>query len=99
MRKEFTKAAILLALVAALLTGCGGAEDITASDVRGMSSDDTMALLDCQLELAADDMGEKAAIDYTIDLMEEGFKADGRAVPIQVAMWNEDGYQCPELLK
>ena len=41
-------------------------------------------------------MGQEKAVDYSVDLMEEGMES-GDTSPIQVTLWNEDGYRCPEL--
>ena len=86
-----------LAVAAVILAGCGGAEDITAGQVEALGDDQALALLDCQLRLAADDMGQQEAVDYSVDLMEQGMEA-GDTEPIQVTLWNEDGYRCPEFL-
>lgn len=86
--------------VAALLAGvagCGGGEDITAAQVEAMSEQEALGLLQCQLQLASEEMGQKEAVDYSVDLMEEGMDS-GDSTPIQVALWNEDGYRCPEYL-
>lgn len=79
------------------LSGCGSSEDITAGQVEAMTEQEALALLECQLQLASEDMGEQEAIDYSVDLMEEQMEA-GNEDPIQVALWNEDGYRCPEFI-
>lgn len=87
----------VLATATVFLAGCGGAEDITAGEVNAMTDEEALALLDCQLRLAAEDMGNQEAVDYSVDLMEQQMEAGNRD-PIQVTLWNEDGYRCPEFL-
>ena len=87
----------VLAVAALVFAGCGGAEDITAGQVETLGEDQALALLDCQLRLAAEDMGQEEAVDYSVDLMEQGMES-GDTEPIQVTLWNEDGYRCPEFL-
>ena len=62
-----------------------------------MSEDDALALLECQMIKASEDMGQEEAVDYSVDLMEQGMES-GDTAPIQVTLWNEDGYTCPEFL-
>ena len=87
----------VLATATVFLAGCGGAEDITAGEVNAMTDEEALALLDCQLRLAAEDMGNQEAVDYSVDLMEQQMEAGNRD-PIQVTLWNEDDYRCPEFL-
>lgn len=86
----------ILVVATVFLAGCGGTEDITAGQVEAMGDDEALALLECQLVKATEDMGQKEAADYSVDLMEEGMES-GDTTPIQVTLWNEDGYRCPEL--
>lgn len=87
---------VLMTLAAVLAWGCGGAEEITAGEIGAMSEQEALALLDCQMQLAAEDLGEQEALDLSVDMMEEGMES-GDTTPIQVELWNEHGYRCPEL--
>lgn len=94
------KLAVLFAALCVILgavLSCGAPDDITAGQVEAMTDDEALALLDCQLRLAADDMGQDEAVDYSVNLMEEGVDS-GDLTAIQVTLWNKDGYRCPELL-
>lgn len=85
--------AVLLS-AAFLLAGCGG-ETLTNERVREMGDEEALRMLDCQMQKAAEDLGQEEAVDrYAEDLI--GSEGEGGDV-IQVILWN-DGYRCPEYL-
>jgi hypothetical protein len=85
----------VLAAATLLLAGCGGTQDITAAQVRAMSDEEAIALLDCQMRKAADDLGQQEAVDRYGDALVDSVENDGE--PLQLILW-DDGYRCPEMV-
>ena len=90
MRKIVLMAALSLMFAA----GCGG-EELTNEDVKAMSEEDSLAMLDCQMRKAAEDLGQEEAVDRYAEELMGTVEEDGDL--LQVILHN-DGYRCPEYL-
>ena len=84
--------AMVLSLVFA--AGCGGGE-LTNEQVADMKDDDALAMADCQMRKAAEDLGQQEAINRYGDALIGSAENDSDT--LQVILHN-DGYRCPEYL-
>ncbi len=82
-------------MVAALAAGCGGGK-LTNEQVAEMNDEDALAMADCQMRKAAEDLGQQEAIDRYGDALIGSVENDGDT--LQVILHN-DGYRCPEYLE
>ena len=85
----------LVAVLAFVLSGCGGSEALTNEQVEEMGEQDALAMLDCQLRKAGEDLGQQEAGDRYGDALMDSAENDGDT--LQVILHN-DGYSCPEYL-
>ena len=84
----------VLLVAALLLAGCGG-EALTNEQVEAMSDEEALAMVDCQMRKAAEDLGQQEAVDRYADALIGSEEEDGDI--LQVILWN-DGYRCSEYL-
>ena len=85
----------VLLVAAFLLAGCGSDETLTNEQVEAMSDEEALSMVDCQMQKATEDLGQREAVDRYADALIGGTEEDGDILP--VILWN-DGYRCPEYL-
>ncbi|MDP9484494.1 MAG: hypothetical protein M3Q49_01660 [Actinomycetota bacterium] len=84
-----------VAALALVLVGCGGSEALTNEQVEGMTEQDALAMLDCQMRKAAEDLGEQESVDRYAEEWMNSAENDGDTLQVILA---RDGYSCPEYL-
>ena len=95
---------IFVALASAmLLAECGSVErqnkyvkNLTNEQVEYISSQEAIALLNCQMEKAVDELGQQEFLERYADGWKRNDGEEGDT--LQVIWWN-DGYRCEELLR
>ncbi len=85
----------MVLVLALILAGCGGDKALTNEEVEAMTDEGALAMADCQLKKAAEDLGQEGVIDRYGDALIGSVEEDGGA--LQVILHN-DGYRCPEYL-
>lgn len=86
---------ILVVALAVFLAGCGGSEALTNEQVEEMGEQDALAMLNCQLTKAGEDLGEQEAADRYGDALMESAEGDGDTLQV---ILDRDGYSCPEFV-
>ena len=90
MRKLAFMAVLVLALA-----GCGGSRALTNEQVEEMGEQDALAMLDCQLRKAAEDLGQQEATDRYAEQLMQSAESDGDTLQV---ILDRDGYSCPEFV-
>jgi hypothetical protein len=76
----------------------GDSEDpsdaLTEQELARMSDEQTIALLECQTQKVAADLGQQEATDYVVDKIAAEITNEGTDItPVQLELWRE-GYTC-----
>ena len=78
-----------------MLAGCRESEALTNEQIEEMGEQDALAMLDCQLRKAAEDLGQQEAADRYGDALMDSAENDGDTLQV---ILHKDGYSCPEYL-
>lgn len=82
-------------VLAAFLAGCGGEEALTNEQVEEMGEQDALAMLDCQMRKAGEDLGQEEATDRYVEEWMNSAENDGDKLQV---ILDRDGYSCPEFV-
>ena len=86
---------VLVSVLALTLVGCGGG-DLTNEQVEAMTDEEALAMLDRQMQKAAEDLGQEGAVSRYGDALMGSVEGDGDTLQV---ILHSDGYSYPEYLE